>query len=77
MKRYLTLAMLLLATAAQAQQLSPQQMQQVRAACEADVKRLCAGIQPGGGRLLACLQQNGASVSQPCADTLKSIQAAR
>lgn len=77
MKRYLTVAMLLLATTAQAQQLSPQQMQQVRSACEADVKRLCAGVQPGGGRLLACLQQNAASVSQPCADTLKSFQAAR
>lgn len=77
MKRYLAVAMLLLATTAQAQQLSPQQMQQIRAACEADVKRLCAGIQPGGGRLVACLQQNAASISQPCAGTLKSIQAAR
>lgn len=77
MKRYLVLAMLLLATTAQAQQLNPQQMQQVRSACEADVRRLCAGIQPGGGRLMACLQQNAPSVSQPCADTLKSIQTAR
>jgi hypothetical protein len=29
-------------------------MQAVRAACESDAQKLCAGVQPGGGRIVAC-----------------------
>ena len=39
---------------------------EVRAACEADVKKLCAGVQPGGGRILQCLAQHKAEVSDAC-----------
>ena len=41
-----------------------------RAACKADVETLCPGIQPGGGRIIACLQQNAAQVSAACKDAL-------
>ena len=29
--------------------------------CATDIKSLCAGVQPGGGRILACLQQHVAA----------------
>jgi hypothetical protein len=41
-----------------------------RAACKSDVDKLCPGIQPGGGRIIACLKQNQAQVSAACKDAL-------
>lgn len=77
MRTSLVLVFVLVASVAQAQQMSRQQMMQLKSACEADVRRLCNGVQPGGGRLLGCLQQNAANVSQPCAEALIAIKAAR
>ena len=37
-----------------------------RSACAADVQKLCAGVQPGGGRVLACLKQHKDQVSDGC-----------
>ena len=42
----------------------------LRAACKADVEKVCAGIQPGGGRIAECLKQNEAQVSAPCKDAI-------
>lgn len=39
---------------------------EVRAACEADVTKLCAGVQPGGGRIMQCLGQHKTEVSDAC-----------
>ena len=39
---------------------------EVRSACEADVAKLCAGIQPGGGRIMQCLAQHKTEVSDNC-----------
>jgi hypothetical protein len=41
-----------------------------RAACHADVEKLCPGVQPGGGRIIACLRQNEGQVSVGCKDAL-------
>ena len=41
-----------------------------RTACKADVASLCSGVQPGGGRIAACLKQNEAQVSPACKDAL-------
>ncbi len=38
----------------------------LRTGCTADVQRLCANIQPGGGRILACLRQHKDALSDPC-----------
>ncbi|HVN35382.1 MAG TPA: cysteine rich repeat-containing protein [Casimicrobiaceae bacterium] len=37
-----------------------------RTACKADVEKFCHGVQPGGGRIAACLKQNEAQVSTGC-----------
>ena len=34
--------------------------------CKADYQRLCSNVQPGGGRILACLSANVQSLSGPC-----------
>jgi Cysteine rich repeat len=41
-----------------------------RAACQADVAKLCPGVQPGGGRILGCLKQNEAQVSTSCKEAI-------
>jgi hypothetical protein len=41
---------------------------QAAEACRADVQRLCANVQPGEGRIMQCLKQNQAQLSQPCKD---------
>jgi hypothetical protein len=42
----------------------------LRAACKADVEKLCSGVQPGGGRIAGCLKQNEAQVSAACKDAI-------
>ena len=49
-----------------AQAVSPQAMAAARAACSSDVQRLCAGVPSGGGRIIACLKQHEAEVSDGC-----------
>jgi hypothetical protein len=41
-----------------------------RAACQADVAKLCPGIQPGGGRIMGCLKQNEAQLSASCKEAI-------
>lgn len=77
MRIALTLALVLLASAASAQQLGHQQLMELRAVCEADLHKLCAGVQPGNGRLAQCLQKNATSISQPCAEKLAALKATR
>ncbi|MCS0494060.1 cysteine rich repeat-containing protein [Ancylobacter sp. MQZ15Z-1] len=64
-------------TPAMAQNLSTAQRQAIRAACEADIRSACAGIQPGGGRILECMKANPDKISQPCKDALLSARAAQ
>ena len=41
-------------------------MQEIRAACEEDARKFCAGVQPGGGRIARCLQQHESDLSEAC-----------
>lgn len=40
-------------------------------ACQADVEKLCRGVQPGGGRISDCLLDNQKSLSDACYDALE------
>ena len=53
--------------AAQAAQApSRQAVAEARAACATDIQNFCAGVQSGGGRILACLKQHKDQVSDGC-----------
>jgi hypothetical protein len=38
----------------------------LRAGCAEDAQRFCAGVQPGGGRILACLKEHKDALSDKC-----------
>lgn len=68
------------AAGAQQQQLTPAQqtlLNELRTACQDDVQKLCAGVQPGGGRIINCLVQHKDQVSDACKQAfMKAKQAA-
>jgi hypothetical protein len=45
---------------------SQQAVAEARAACATDIQNFCPGVQPGGGRILACLKQHKDQVSDSC-----------
>ncbi len=49
----------------------------VREACKADVTTLCQGIQPGGGRIRACLRANKDRLSDGCKSAIAALVQAR
>jgi Cysteine rich repeat len=61
------LILLLVVCAAAAQwALAQDQLAAIRAACAEDAQKLCAGVQPGGGRIVACLKAHKDSLSDQC-----------
>ena len=44
------------------------------ARCKADAERICPGIAPGGGKIIACLKQHKDDVSIGCAKALKAVK---
>ena len=51
------------------------QLQQATEACGADIAKLCGKIQPGQGRVSACLAAQSASVSPACVAAVGKLQA--
>jgi cysteine rich repeat protein len=51
-----------LTTAAQ----SADQLAAIRSACADDAKKFCSSVQPGGGRVIACLKEHKDSLSAAC-----------
>ncbi|MGY8665662.1 hypothetical protein Q3C01_25325 [Bradyrhizobium sp. UFLA05-109] len=47
----------------------------VRSACGGDVRTLCAGVAPGGGRIAQCLATNAATLSPACKEVLAPFAA--
>jgi hypothetical protein len=43
--------------------------------CRADAQKLCAGVAPGGGRVVACLRANEAQVTAECKAQLGAAEA--
>ena len=46
-------------------------------ACKADIKKVCAGIKPGGSRIATCLKEHVADLSDACKARLADVAAAR
>jgi hypothetical protein len=47
----------------------------LRSACGADVRTLCGGVAPGGGRIVQCLATQAASISPACKEVLAQFSA--
>jgi hypothetical protein len=47
----------------------------LRSACGGDVRLLCGGVAPGGGRIVQCLAARAASLSPACKDVLAQFAA--
>ncbi len=47
----------------------------LRSACGGDVRSLCGGVAPGGGRIVQCLATQAASISPACKDVLAQFAA--
>ena len=45
-------------------------------ACKADIKKVCAGIKPGGSRIATCLKEHVADLSDVCKARLAAVAAA-
>ena len=43
-----------------------QKFQAAREACQPDVAKFCSDVQPGGRRIVACLKQHAAELSDAC-----------
>jgi hypothetical protein len=47
----------------------------LRSACSGDVRSLCGGVAPGGGRIIQCLATQAASISPACKQVLAQFAA--
>jgi hypothetical protein len=45
--------------------------------CRGDYDRLCGGVTPGGGRVLACLNSHASQLSAACAQAMPRAEALR
>jgi hypothetical protein len=52
-------------------------LKEVGQACEEDIHFLCDGIQPGGGRIAACLKKWESEVSPGCKARIAAAKAAK
>ena len=43
--------------------------------CKADTERLCAGVEPGGGRIIKCVKEHKEEMSVGCAQALQKLKA--
>ena len=62
----LAISAVIFATATWAQSGNQPSLAAIRAACAADAKKFCSGVQPGGGRVVACLKEHKDELSDGC-----------
>jgi hypothetical protein len=51
-----------------------EELQAIRAYCKPDVERLCASVEPGGGRIKDCLMKHKEQMSVGCAQALQKLK---
>ena len=51
-------------------------VQAAASACQADIQKFCADIQPGGGRIVRCLASNRGNVTPACLTGMLKAKAA-
>lgn len=61
----------------QAAGIDPEEIKALRTYCKADVERLCSGMEPGGGRIKACLMEKKEQMSVGCAQALQKLKKAK
>ncbi len=70
LKNALTIgALLLLSTSGVLAQMRPGAMAAARA-CKPDIRQFCGDVQPGQGRIKACMKSHIAELSDPCKEAL-------
>jgi hypothetical protein len=74
-KCLVALALLVLSTTASAGPMKPIGGTAAQGACHDDVDRLCKDVQPGEGRILACLKSHQADVSKGCTTAVQQLKA--
>jgi hypothetical protein len=52
----------------------PRQALAILRICEADARRLCPDMEPGGGRLIGCLAENASGLSPGCYSALAAAR---
>ena len=53
---------------------SAQQQTDLTKYCRADIERLCKGVAPGNGQILACLKAHNKEMSVGCAQALQAMK---
>ena len=66
--------LVLLTAPAFAQSGMSQAQRQAARACMPDIRSYCSGVERGGGRILACLQQNTERLSSACRQAMSGAQ---
>jgi hypothetical protein len=75
--KYLTAIFLMTAGTASAQQMSMSDKMALRDNCKQDIQTLCPNAKPGGGEVLACVQEKKAQLSEQCSTTIAELMAKR
>jgi hypothetical protein len=60
---------------AEAMKTAQERRQKIRAACQTDIDKLCAGTEGAGGGVMQCLRSKAAELSKGCADVLATLPA--
>lgn len=50
------------------------EIQALKTYCKADIERLCPNVEPGGGRIKACLMANKNELRVGCAKALQELK---
>ncbi len=70
MRTIIVLAFLSLSGVAGAQELTAEQ----RSACMGDYEKFCKGVEPGGGRIIACLSKSSDKLTSNCKKVLAAAE---